>query len=272
MQGKAKINLLHISDIHFGPPHLGGRFEALGAFIKEQKIQGVILSGDVTQRAKRRQFQKAREFLQESPVPVIPLGGNHDVPLYAFWLRFLFPYKRYKKYFQPQKDLTFSFPGVRVHALSTAHGFTSTEGRITRKQLAFLKKAILRGSPSEWHVLALHHPPLPVPGGDRDRSIRGSLSLLSLLREYPVDLLLHGHTHRFLFYSVDQIYPKFPYLLPVVGCGTSTTCRSRMREKDTNIVVVLSFEENTLRIQPFRWWERAYQPFGEIALSKGVIW
>ncbi|MGD0565613.1 MAG: metallophosphoesterase, partial [Roseiarcus sp.] len=88
--------IAHLSDLHFGrldraiPP-------ALIAAIDAAEPDVVVLSGDLTQRARRREFDDAREFLDDLPSPQIVVPGNHDVPLYNVVARTLTPLARYRR-------------------------------------------------------------------------------------------------------------------------------------------------------------------------------
>ena len=82
--------LLQISDTHFGteqPPVV----EALAAFAARQQPDVVVLSGDITQRARRAQFHAARVFAERLATPVLAIPGNHDVPLFDVLARFTAP-------------------------------------------------------------------------------------------------------------------------------------------------------------------------------------
>jgi 3',5'-cyclic AMP phosphodiesterase CpdA len=78
-------HLLHISDVHFGPPHRPELAEKVLEFADRRKPDAVVLSGDLTQRAKPEQFRQARRFVDRFPAPALVVPGNHDVPLYRFW-------------------------------------------------------------------------------------------------------------------------------------------------------------------------------------------
>ncbi len=60
--------LLQISDPHFGteqPPVV----EALAALARQQRPDLLVLSGDITQRARPAQFQAARAFMERGFIP-----------------------------------------------------------------------------------------------------------------------------------------------------------------------------------------------------------
>jgi len=77
------LNLAHISDLHFGKPYIARLGEALHDTILRMSPDVLVIGGDLTQRAKPREFQAARHFLDRlSGMPHVVVPGNHDVPLY----------------------------------------------------------------------------------------------------------------------------------------------------------------------------------------------
>ena len=80
-----QLRLLQISDLHFGPPYLEQVGQAVLQLAPTLNAHAIIVSGDLTQRAKRSQFEDAKAFLNKLPdLPRLVIPGNHDVPLYRF--------------------------------------------------------------------------------------------------------------------------------------------------------------------------------------------
>ena len=71
---------------------------ALNELIGRIKPDVVVVSGDLTQRARTEQFKEARRFLDSLPTPQIIVPGNHDVPLYDIFGRLLQPLDKYRRY------------------------------------------------------------------------------------------------------------------------------------------------------------------------------
>ena len=93
------LKLLHISDLHFGPPFLEPVGEALLRQAHWLAPDAIVVSGDFTQRAKAEQFQQAAAYLKRLPdVPRLVIPGNHDVPLYRVTERLLNPHGLYRRY------------------------------------------------------------------------------------------------------------------------------------------------------------------------------
>ena len=86
------ISVLHVSDLHFGPPYVPEVGEALQTFAHRLRPELIVASGDFTQRAKPEQFREARAWLDRLPdAPVVVTPGNHDAPLYRVWERITAP-------------------------------------------------------------------------------------------------------------------------------------------------------------------------------------
>ncbi|TMH24152.1 MAG: metallophosphoesterase, partial [Betaproteobacteria bacterium] len=88
--------LVHLSDLHFG--RVNPRLLApLARRVHALAPQVVVISGDLTQRAKSAEFRDARRFLDALPGTLVVVPGNHDVPLYNLFQRFLQPLGKYRR-------------------------------------------------------------------------------------------------------------------------------------------------------------------------------
>ena len=79
--------LVHLSDLHFGRVD-EALLEPLIESVRAAKPDVVVVSGDLTQRARTGQFRDAAAFLARLPSPQIVVPGNHDVPLHNMLARF----------------------------------------------------------------------------------------------------------------------------------------------------------------------------------------
>ena len=87
--------IVHLSDLHFGrvDPHL---LDPLASALQALKPDLVVVSGDLTQRARKTQFAQARAFLDRLPRPQVVVPGNHDIPLYNVFKRFFVPLANFR--------------------------------------------------------------------------------------------------------------------------------------------------------------------------------
>jgi len=231
--------LAHLSDPHWGRRWSPGAADALRAFLLDRPPDLIAVSGDLTQRAKAREFAAARNFFGALGAPVLAVPGNHDVPLYRLHERLFAPYRNYRRDFHPDLEPRHLDGELAVFGLCTAHPFTLTEGRVTAAQAARLEPALLRTSPSQFTVLVLHHPLVHADGTDRDRSLRGAERLVQLLGRIKVDLVLSGHYHHRMVVNLQESWPRLPR--PVLQVFAPTACTVRGRKKDkgrTGLVTV----------------------------------
>ena len=99
------LTILHISDLHFGMPYLPEVGEAVLRAAPALKPDAVVVSGDLTQRARDEEFAAARAFLDRLPdVPRVVVPGNHDVPLYNVFQRFGSPFGKYRRFIDAQLE------------------------------------------------------------------------------------------------------------------------------------------------------------------------
>ena len=89
--------LLHLSDLHFGTER-EVCIQAIRDFCELHRPEAVIVSGDLTQRARLKQFFDCRQFLDSLDLPYLVVPGNHDIPLFHVWNRFFSPFVRYQAF------------------------------------------------------------------------------------------------------------------------------------------------------------------------------
>src|SRR5450631_4442081 len=122
--------IAHISDVHFGredPVIVRGLLQA----VAEAAPDIVVVSGDLTQRARKKQFRAAKMFLQALPeVPQIVVPGNHDVSLTSLIDRAFKPFKRFKKFITPDLAPYYEDDEVAIAGINTVRLATVNDGRI----------------------------------------------------------------------------------------------------------------------------------------------
>ncbi len=245
------MKFLHLSDLHWGRKFSPSFAYTLREFIKREAFKFILISGDLTQRAKKREFLAVKRYLNSLEVPYLSVPGNHDIPLYPIHFRFLAPFYKYKKYFsrdlEPEIiDKKFCFFGI-----STAHSFTGSEGRIKIKQIKKLKIKFLRTSPSQFIFLIMHHPLICSDPLNRDRTIWGSSSLIDLFMEVSPDIILSGHFHNRFFYNLRDFYPKLPKDIYLFFASKSTTERGRKKEINFSGFNMIELKEKSLKVKIF---------------------
>jgi 3',5'-cyclic AMP phosphodiesterase CpdA len=231
------VTLLHASDLHFGEPFAPDAGEALMRFAHELEPDAIILSGDFTQRAKRREYAEARAYLDRLPrVPMVVTPGNHDVPLYRVFERLLQPYRNYREFISPELDSITRLDGVTIVSLDSAAPHRAiVNGRIRDDQVAFATRAFEEAGPGI-RLLVAHHHFAPAPDYEPDKPIPRARQLLDRFGRMGVEMILGGHLHRaYIGHSLDVHRGADPeHGIVIVQSGTTTSNRGRARESAKN--------------------------------------
>lgn len=169
------IRLAHLSDLHFGdqPPGLA---RTLAAAIAHATPDLVIISGDLTQRARKRQFLEAKAWLDALARPALVVPGNHDLPLLAFWTRLLRPRGLFRSVVAQEQAPCWRAEGLLVRGVDSTRRWRWKSGRLPRKKPRPGKEPL--------QILVTHHP----FAGESTAGIR--------LPGMPLaDVVLTGHDH-----------------------------------------------------------------------------
>ncbi len=255
------LTLLHISDLHFGPPFHQGVGEALQRFAHGVELDLVVASGDFTQRAREEQFREAREFLDRLPdVPRVVTPGNHDVPLYRIAERLFSPYRHYRRHISAELDTVTRLPGAIVVALnSTAPRRKITNGRVHQWQLDFAERAFAGSAPETLRVLVAHHHFAPPPDFEGAQVMPKAKRALDAFTAMRVDMILGGHLHRAYIGNSLDVYSGFDreHGIVIVQSGTSTSRRGRAREREKNSFNLIRLDERLIRVTHYMYFDDA---------------
>jgi 3',5'-cyclic AMP phosphodiesterase CpdA len=245
--------ILHISDVHFGPPHDPELAMALLSFAERHRPDLVALSGDLTQRAKPEQFREARSFVDRLPAPAVVVPGNHDVPLYRFWERLFAPFGAYRRNFSDELEPTFSDEELFVIGINTAHGFTLKGGRIRLPRLLEVAGLLEVAPPQTLKVVVAHHAIVPPPRFGSQSVLRYSWEAVDAFSEAGVDLILSGHEHQAFVATSEEYYPSGRPPVIILHAGTTTSRRGRGSEENQNTFNWVRVEEGRIAVSHFRW-------------------
>jgi len=244
--------LIHLSDLHFGA-HDPAIVDAVEQQVNETNPDLVVISGDLTQRAKTEQFQQACRFLErlrDSGHDVLAVPGNHDVPLYDVLRRFLSPLTRYMRFVDDALCPLYELPGATVLGINTARSFTFKDGRISHEQMNFIRKTFERTDPKAMRILVTHHPLFGLPVGEEvTRAVGRSELALDAIGEAGVDMLLAGHNHHASIHSTSDLVTRAGPAL-VIQAGTATSTRVREQPQSFNGIHT---GENSATVTVFAW-------------------
>ena len=122
-----RVTIFHCSDIHFGQDCDLEQVGALEALATNLAPTAVAIAGDLTQRARHGEFQRARVFVQAMRrlAPTIVVPGNPDVQWWTtpFDVIGAGPkYLKYRKYFGDDLTPTLVIDGAVLCGVLTSYG------------------------------------------------------------------------------------------------------------------------------------------------------
>ena len=201
--------LAHLSDLHFGRVD-ATVLEPLRRSLAALAPDVLAVSGDLTQRARARQFREARAFLDALPRPQVVVPGNHDVPLYNVLARFLRPFAGYRRLIGAELEPCFVDDEIAVLGLNTARPLAFKGGGVSDAQLARVADRLDGLDARLTKILVMHHP-LPA-------------------LEMRADVLLTGHLHASASAGGGAAL--------LVQAGTATSRRTRAEANAFNVLRV----------------------------------
>jgi 3',5'-cyclic AMP phosphodiesterase CpdA len=261
--------IAHISDLHFGAERTAVA-EALRVDLHAVAPSLVVISGDLTQRARRRQFAIAQEYLRTLPAPQLVVPGNHDVPLYDVVRRFAAPLDRYRQFIDQELDPVFDDGELFAAGLNTARSLTWKSGRISVEQIKQLQAGLLQTT-ARFKVVVTHHPFIPPPVGPSDARIElvgRATRALAVLDSGDVDLLLSGHLHRSYAGDTRTRYPASHRAIIAAQAGTAIS--RRVRENDPNGYNLITLDGDEITIEVRVWTGGGFKPVGTTRYGRQV--
>ncbi len=241
--------LMHISDIHAGPPFNMALAEQIAREAHDLAPDLLVASGDFVQRADfAGQWRTAAAFLRMLPEPRLVVPGNHDVPLFNPFNRLFRSLDRYKRYISPDLNPVFERPGLVVVGGNTAHGLTIDGGYLNDEQIAALEQRFSAYPPGTCKIAVLHHHVVNPPGSQDRRMISNAKAAIDLFDRCGVELLLCGHIHVSYVGTTLDVRPDLNKGTIICQSGTTTSRRGKGRERGKNSYNVIEIEDGAIRI------------------------
>lgn len=254
-------SLLHVSDLHFGVYSLTEQVERIEALIARGNFDAVAVSGDLTQRARPREFARARAFLADADERsrTIAVPGNHDVAWWRAPLHIGFAsliHSNWRRDLGRETEPVLRIPGVTLVGVNTAQGISrhtltkrprdlSVIGDMRDAQIERVARKFAACEPGERRVVVMHHN--PVAGEISKRlGLAHSAYVLDRFAELRVDLVLCGHDHQEAIHFVE----RESHGIVVSTAGTITT---RSRGGRPTSVNAIRIDERGIAVRTLVW-------------------
>lgn len=247
--------IAHISDTHFGT-EVGEVVSAVKLALEGIKPEITILSGDITQRAQPEQFTAAKQFFDSLPGEVkIAIPGNHDIPLYNVFARFLMPYNNYKETFGPREN-AWSNGKLGIVAVDATSPYRHTHGKIRNEILRKNLQKIRQGIEGDGLLMAVAHQPLltALPE-DVDEVLIGAGETAKILEEFKVDIVLSGHVHFPIITTTKAAFPNLQRHFILAGAGTAVS--RRIRSGAPNSFNIINFKNAFVEVTKYEFEQNA---------------
>jgi 3',5'-cyclic AMP phosphodiesterase CpdA len=253
--------VFHCSDLHFGHPAVPEQYEAMEALVAEYRFDVVAISGDVSQRARDGEFQRARAFIREvqRTSQVICIPGNHDVA----WWKSPFAlgdeskvFAAYRRYINEDIEPVLRVPGVTFAGLNTSHGVIrqtltwrlkdiSIIGIVRREQIERLQHVFEESPADDLRVVVMHHNPVKGELSQR-HGLKNTGRALGAFADMAVDLVLCGHDHQDAVHYIE--HTKRGTVISTAG-----TVSNRMRGGRPSSVNSIRLSKEQIEVSTLVW-------------------
>lgn len=241
--------LAHVSDIHFGAQD-EAIVDGLARAIGDLGVDAIIVTGDLTQSGKKREFRQAAAYFASLGLPTVFAPGNHDTPMLNLGARLTRPFGRYHKFLADGAAALFEGDDYRVWTLNTARGaqfrLNWAEGSARRAHVEAICADVKRASPPKAAIVACHHPLLAPESSPISVRTRGGSDAEEKFAAAGVELILSGHTHVPTI-ATSAHGDRRSY---AVGAGTAASVRTRGEPASFNTI---SIEREAFVVNALKW-------------------
>ena len=206
---------------------------------KGERLDLVVLSGDLTLAAREEEFEKARAFIAALKAPTLSVPGNHDITPYHLVERFVAPYRRWREFIGAELEPSWSNGTAAVVGINTARRMRFrldwSHGSVSRGQLRALSPRFAALGACPFRIVVAHHPLEHLPG-EKKKRMRGADEAMEELARLNADVVLSGHLHSWRADPFAEKPGRNAVLQVHAGTGLST--RLRGQDNDFNLLEI----------------------------------
>jgi 3',5'-cyclic AMP phosphodiesterase CpdA len=232
--------LLQISDTHFGTeqPHV---MKALLALAHAEKPDVLVLSGDITQRARAAQFSRARNFCDDLAIPrMLSLPGNHDIPLFNLFARLFHPYAAYLNAFGPELEPQLQTTSLNVIGVKTTRRWRHKNGQVSGEQIERVCAQLSKAAAQQLRVVVVHQPVHVLRTSDEHDRLRNWEPAVRAWAAAGADVVMGGHIHLPYVCDLSSSVAGLGRRMWCVQAGTALS--SRVRREAPNSVNLIRYD------------------------------
>jgi 3',5'-cyclic AMP phosphodiesterase CpdA len=236
--------VVHLSDLHFGRT----RPELLDPMVDAVNGLGpdiVAISGDFTQRARNWQFREARAFIDRIEARCLCVPGNHDVPLDNPVLRFLAPWRRYRRWIDEELEPVHVDDEIAVVGINTADPKAWQRGVVRPRSMQRVCGRLSAAEAACMQIVVAHHPFEQLPG-EKKELMPGAAEAVARLSTCGAQIVLSGHLHSWR--AAPFTLPKGHAGILQIQAGTGLSTRLRGEANDFNL---LTIESDAVTVERF---------------------
>ncbi len=245
--------VVHVSDLHFGRGFQPGPARRLAGHICQIAPDALVVSGDLTMRARASQFAEAAEFLRGFNLPTLIIPGNHDIPVFDLFTRAVRPFRNYRRHAEPLATNPILLEHAALLGINTITRWRHQQGRILSGDLERASAWLDSLPAGPWRVVVVHQQFANLPGNKRPGIYPNAARVLDTLAAHGAHALLHGHIHSAHAWNARDRFAGLARPLAIISAGTPTCARLRGHGRRVFSFNVLEFGPAVFRVRPMEW-------------------
>lgn len=250
--------IIHLSDLHFGTER-EGIVEVLIETINHLNPDMIIVSGDLTQRARYPQFRSTKRFLQKLTCPhVLSVPGNHDISLYNLIERIFYPFRKYNRVIRPEFPSQIITEKFAIFGINSVTPFKPMGGFVTQAQLDNVSKFFFNMPSTMVKIVVMHH---NLIRSERHKIINDSEKIINTFAASNINLVLSGHIHEAHIEKLKRNY--LAHNMYIITAGTPISYRTT----DPNSFNLIEFNNVSFTLNVFEYKQNQFREIGSTKFS-----